>query len=276
MVNAQDTNPYAGIIPAPVSLTKTQGQFVLSQETIIQADTPDNKAVQFFSKFLADNMAYNKQVAARNARVSTTSIVFTSAGTENLPAEGYRLTVTPNQVTVAGKGAGLFYGIQTLIQLIPLEHGGTAKVPAVTIEDYPRFGYRGMMLDVCRHFYTVEFVKRYIDLMASYKLNRFHWHLTDDQGWRIEIKKYPKLTSIGSTRKESVIGNYKDRQPLQYDGVPVSGYYTQDQIRDVIKYAVGVSTGSKDENGNRAVSWFRVASFSEGAQKDLLLSLPKG
>jgi len=236
-VNAQDTDPYAGIIPAPVSIKKAPGEFVLSQETIIQADTPNNKAVQFFSSYLANNMAYNKQVSLRNARVSTTTIYLTSTGTENLPAEGYRLTITPQQITVAGKGAGLFYGIQTLIQLIPLERGATAKLPAVTIEDYPRFGYRGMMLDVCRHFFSVEFVKRYIDLMATYKLNTFHWHLTDDQGWRIEIKKYPKLTSIGSTRKESVIGNYKDRTPLQYDGVPVSGYYTQDQIRDVIKYA---------------------------------------
>jgi hexosaminidase len=236
-VNAQDTDPYAGIIPAPVSVKKAPGEFILSQETIIQADTPNNKAVQFFSAYLANNMAYNKQIALRNARVSTTTIYLTSTGTENLPAEGYRLTITPQQITVAGKGAGLFYGIQTLIQLIPLERGATAKLPAVTIEDYPRFGYRGMMLDVCRHFFSVEFVKRYIDLMATYKLNTFHWHLTDDQGWRIEIKKYPKLTSVGSTRKESVIGNYKDRTPLQYDGVPVSGYYTQDQIRDVIKYA---------------------------------------
>ncbi|MBB5394605.1 family 20 glycosylhydrolase [Mucilaginibacter sp. AK015] len=237
IVNAQDNDPYAGIIPAPVSVKKAPGEFILSQETIIQADTPNNKAVQFFSAYLADHMAYNKQVALRNARVSTTSIYLTSTGTENLPAEGYRLTITPQQITVAGKGAGLFYGIQTLIQLIPLERGATAKLPAVTIEDYPRFGYRGMMLDVCRHFFSVEFVKKYIDLMAAYKLNTFHWHLTDDQGWRIEIKKYPKLTTVGSTRKESVIGNYRDRTPLQYDGVPVSGFYTQDQIRDVIKYA---------------------------------------
>ncbi|MFD0793688.1 family 20 glycosylhydrolase [Mucilaginibacter litoreus] len=237
LTKAQDTDPYAGIIPAPVSLKKNAGEFILSQETKIQADTPDNKAVKFFSSYLADKMAYNKQVALRNASVSTTTIYLTSTGTENLPAEGYRLTITPKQVTVAGKGAGLFYGIQTLIQLIPSERAATAKLPCVQIEDYPRFGYRGMMLDVCRHFFTVEFVKRYIDLMAAYKLNTFHWHLTDDQGWRIEIKKYPKLTSVGSFRKESVIGNYKDRQPLQYDGVPVSGYYTQDQIRDVIKYA---------------------------------------
>ncbi len=237
IVKAQDTDPYAGIIPAPVSVKKTPGEFILSQETVIQADTPNNKSVQFFSAFLANNMAYNKQVGLRNARVSTTSIYLTSTGTEGLPAEGYRLTITPQQITVAGKGAGLFYGIQTLMQLMPLERSATAKLPAVTIEDYPRFGYRGMMLDVCRHFFSVEFVKRYIDLMAAYKLNTFHWHLTDDQGWRIEIKKYPKLTTVGSRRAESVIGNFKDRTPLQYDGVPVTGFYTQDQIREVIKYA---------------------------------------
>lgn len=237
IVKAQDTDPYAGIIPAPVSVKKTPGEFILSQETVIQADSPSNKAVQFFSSFLANSMAYNKQVGLRNARVSTTSIYLTSTNTEGLPVEGYRLTITPQQITVAGKGAGLFYGIQTLIQLMPLERAATAKLPAVTIEDYPRFGYRGMMLDVCRHFFSVEFVKRYIDLMATYKLNTFHWHLTDDQGWRIEIKKYPKLTTVGSRRAQSVIGNFKDRTPLQYDGVPVSGFYTQDQIRDVIKYA---------------------------------------
>ncbi|MET3980358.1 hexosaminidase [Mucilaginibacter sp. UYP25] len=237
IVKAQDTDPYAGIIPAPVSVKKTPGEFILSQETVIQADSPSNKAVQFFSSFLANSMAYNKQVGLRNARVSTTSIYLTSTNTEGLPAEGYRLTITPQQITVAGKGAGLFYGIQTLIQLMPLERAATAKLPAITIEDYPRFGYRGMMLDVCRHFFSVEFVKRYIDLMATYKLNTFHWHLTDDQGWRIEIKKYPKLTTVGSRRAQSVIGNFKDRTPLQYDGVPVSGFYTQDQIRDVIKYA---------------------------------------
>jgi hexosaminidase len=237
IVNAQDTDPYMGIIPAPVSVKKSAGEFVLSQQTLVQADTPNNKAVQFFSKFLAENLAYNKQVALRNAKVGFNTIYITSNGTENLPAEGYRLTITPQQITVAGKGAGLFYGIQTLIQLLPLERGATAKIPAAVIEDYPRFGYRGMMLDVCRHFFSVEFVKRYIDLMAAYKLNTFHWHLTDDQGWRIEIKKYPKLTSVGSRRAQSVIGNYRDRQPLQYDGVPVTGYYTQDQIRDVIRYA---------------------------------------
>ncbi|MEO7215307.1 family 20 glycosylhydrolase [Mucilaginibacter sp.] len=236
-VNAQDADPNMGIIPVPVSVKRSTGKFILSQETKIQADTPNNKAVLFFSSFLANNMAYNKQVGMRNANAGSNVIYLTSTGTEGLPAEGYRLTITPQQITVAGKGAGLFYGIQTLMQLMPLERAATAKLPCATIEDYPRFGYRGVMLDVCRHFFSVEMVKRYIDLMAGYKLNNFHWHLTDDQGWRIEIKKYPRLTQVASVRAQTVIGNYRDRTPQQFDNTKVSGYYTQDQIRDVIKYA---------------------------------------
>jgi hexosaminidase len=171
------------------------------------------------------------------AKGAANSIVLTSKGADNLPEGGYNLTITPQQVTITGKGAGLFYGIQSLIQLIPADKGAVAKLPCLQIDDYPRFGYRGLMLDVARHFFSVEFVKKYIDLMAAYKLNNFHWHLTDDQGWRIEIKKYPKLTQISSQRAQTVIGNYHDRTPQQFDNTPYGGYYTQDQIRDVVKYA---------------------------------------
>ncbi|HEY9196408.1 MAG TPA: family 20 glycosylhydrolase, partial [Mucilaginibacter sp.] len=189
-VNAQSSDPNLGIIPAPVSLKKAPGQFVLSQETTVQADTPSNKAVVFFKDYLANNQAYNKPVIVKGG-ASTNVITLTTAGTDGLPAEGYRLTITPQQVIVAGKGAGLFYGVQTLLQLMPAEHAATIKLPCVQVEDYPRFGYRGAMLDVGRHFFGVEMVKKYIDLLAAYKLNTFHWHLTEDQGWRIEIKKYP-------------------------------------------------------------------------------------
>ena len=130
----------------------------------------------------------------------------------------------------------MFYGLQTLMQMLPVEFkSDSAKVPAAEISDQPRFPYRGMHLDVGRHFMPVSFVKKYIDLMAQYKFNYFHWHLTDDQGWRIEIKKYPKLTEIGSKRKESV----KERNLTPYigDGVPVEGFYTQEQIREVVAYA---------------------------------------
>ena len=237
VVKAQNADPNMGIIPAPVSVQKQAGTFVLSQETLILADTVTNKAVRFLADYLQQKYSFTNKLQANTGAAASNAIILTSAGTEGLPAEGYRLTIAPNQITIAGKGAGLFYGIQTLIQLFPLERSGTAKLPCARIEDYPRFGYRGMHLDVCRHFFSVEFVKRYLDLMAAYKLNTFHWHLTDDQGWRIEIKKYPRLTQVGSQRAETLIGNYHDRMPQQFDNTPYGGYYTQDQIREVIQYA---------------------------------------
>jgi len=236
-VNAQDTNPYAGIIPAPVSLKKSAGEFTLSRETVLIADSVADKAVNFFADYLQNKaMLYIKPVANTGQSIDN-SIVLTSAGTDAMPAEGYRLTITPKNITIAAKGAGLFYAVQTLIQLMPAERSAVTKLPCMQVDDYPRFGYRGMMLDVSRHFFSVEFIKKYIDLMAMYKLNNFHWHLTDDQGWRIEIKKYPRLTQIGSKRPETLIGNYHDRTPQQFDNTPYGGFYTQDQVRDVVKYA---------------------------------------
>ncbi|MDB5030403.1 beta-N-acetylhexosaminidase, partial [Mucilaginibacter sp.] len=236
IVNAQDADPNLGIIPAPVSVKKAPGQFVLSQETILQTDSLDTRPVAFLTDYLQNKTILRIQPKPYTGQI-TNSIILTSSGTDGLPAEGYRLTITPQNITIAAKDAGMFYGIQTLIQLMPLERAATVKLPCVQIEDYPRFSYRGFMLDVSRHFATVEQVKKYIDLMAAYKLNNFHWHLTDDQGWRIEIKKYPKLTIIGSRRAESLIGNYHDRTPQQFDNTPYGGFYTQDQIRDVVKYA---------------------------------------
>jgi len=236
-VNAQDSDPNLGIIPAPVSLKKSSGVFTFNPKTSVLTDSINNKAVLFLVDYLQNKAMLPVQLKQNNGSATANSIVLTSAGTENLPAEGYRLTITPKQVLIAGKGAGLFYGIQTLIQLMPADRSASAKLPCVQIEDYPRFAYRGLMLDVCRHFFSVELVKKYIDLLAAYKLNTFHWHLTDDQGWRIEIKKYPKLTQIASQRAQTVIGNYHDRTPQQFDNTSYGGYYTQDQIRDVVKYA---------------------------------------
>src|SRR5665213_84544 len=237
VANAQDNGPNMGIIPAPVSVKRNAGEFILSQQTIVLADSVNNKAVLFLTDYLRNKAMLRVQLKANNGPSIANSLVLTSTGADNLPADGYRLTITPQQILIAGKGAGLFYGIQTLIQLMPLERAATVKLPCLQVEDYPRFGYRGLMLDVCRHFFSVEMVKKYIDLMAAYKLNTFHWHLTDDQGWRIEIKKYPKLTQIGSQRAQTVIGNYHDRTPQQFDNTPYGGYYTQDQVRDVVKYA---------------------------------------
>lgn len=150
-----------------------------------------------------------------------------------IPSEGYRLAVTPRRAELtAGDESGLFYGLQTLLQMADEE----GNIPCAEIEDYPRFGYRGLHLDVCRHFFSVEFVKRYLDRMAACKLNTFHWHLTDSQGWRIEIKRYPRLTEIGAWRAKSQIGGY-DEKPPTFEFERYGGFYTQDEIREVVAYA---------------------------------------
>ena len=155
MANAQDNDPNMGIIPAPVSVKKTAGEFVLSQETVVLADTVTNKAVVFLVDYLKNKALLRVQLKPNNGKngAVASSLVLTSAGTDSLPVDGYHLTITPQQIIIAGKGAGLFYGIQTLIQLMPAERTANAKLPCLQIEDYPRFGYRGVMLDVCRHFF---------------------------------------------------------------------------------------------------------------------------
>ena len=152
----------------------------------------------------------------------------------------YTLTVAPEGIEITSStGAGLFYGLQSLRQLLESASvrrpPSDVRLPALTIVDAPRFHWRGLHLDVARHFEPVAFVKRYIDLMSRYKLNTFHWHLTDDQGWRIEIRKYPRLTSVGGCRKETMVE--RNFNPYVGDGIRHCGFYTQDEIRDVVKYA---------------------------------------
>jgi hexosaminidase len=228
-------DPYQGIIPAPLSLIKTTGTFTFGKLTVVKADKPKDKAVELFKDFLVNNRGLANKVIKYSPKTKGggTSVILTSRGAEKLPAEGYKLTITPRKITIIGKGAGLFYGIQTLIQLFPVDKTIAANLPCLVINDEPRFGYRGMMLDVSRHFFDVAQVKKVIDLMAAYKLNNFHWHLVDGQGWRIEIKKYPKLTEVGGTRQQTMFGTNRDWP----DGQPYTGFYTQDEIRDVVKYA---------------------------------------
>ena len=148
-----------------------------------------------------------------------------------VPAEEYTLKVAPGKiVVVGGSAAAVFYGIQTLIQA----EAGQKSLPGMTLRDQPAFAYRGMHLDVCRHFFDVAFVKRYLDLMAEHKMNRFHWHLTEDQGWRIEIKRYPLLTEVGAWREASQIGPYGDQR---FDSTRYGGFYTQEEVRDIVAYA---------------------------------------
>lgn len=161
----------------------------------------------------------------------------------SIPPEGYRLAVSPDAVQIqAADAAALFYAFQSIRQLLPPEVEQERvnsdvdwSLSAVEIADHPRFSYRGLMLDVSRHFFSVEFVKRFIDLMSRYKFNRFHWHLTDDHGWRIELPAYPRLTEVGAWRRETMIGN--NLKTYGGDGIPHGGFYTQDEIRDVLNYA---------------------------------------
>ena len=229
-------DPHMGIIPAPASLVKTKGVFVFSQLTQVKTDNPKDKTTAFLRDFLLNNRHFNNKLSKYNPKLKIakgTTLILTAKGSEKLPKEGYKLTITPSRITIIGKGAGLFYGMQTFMQLFPIVTSGTEKLPCMVIEDSPRFGYRGMMLDVSRHFFTVPQVKKVIEMLAAYKINTFHWHLVDGQGWRIEIKKYPKLTEVGGYRYQTMFGTNRDWP----DSLSYGGYYTQDDIRDVVKFA---------------------------------------
>lgn len=221
-------NQGINIIPTPQSLVQHDGFFRLGSNTAIAAASPEAKTVaEFFAAKMRTATGLNIQVAEKgNIQLS----VDPSLDVAN--DEGYTLDVTKDGVVVAAKTAqGLFYGMQSFLQLLPAEIESPSKVngiawqaPAVSIKDAPRFGYRGIMLDPCRHFMPVENVKKYLDVLSLFKMNRMHWHLTDDQGWRIEIKKYPKLTEIASKR-------------IDGEGTEHSGYYTQEEIKEIVKYA---------------------------------------
>jgi hexosaminidase len=243
---AQATEP--AIIPRPASMTPGTGVFRLTAQTIIVATRADSLAARRLARELAPATGFDLPV--RFATVSGGSrIVFQRAAARDtsLGAEGYRLIVKPGVVTVTSSApAGAFYAVQSIKQLLPPAvfrdapvRGVTWTMPAVSIVDRPRFAWRGMHLDVSRHFMPKEFVKKYIDLLALHKMNTFHWHLTDDQGWRIEIKKYPRLTDVGAWRSQTLIGHSSGRDTTHnvYDKKPHGGFYTQDDIREIVAYA---------------------------------------
>jgi hexosaminidase len=230
------------IIPKPVKLVPQKGTFKLREKTriVLQASDPQLKAATDFLVGLVENAAGYRLAYGDKAGKNTISFVLDKAIANE---EGYQLQVTPKAITVkASTPKGAFLAIQTLRQLMPADieapNSGleTFAIPAVAIEDAPRFAYRGVMFDVGRYFYPVSFLKQYIDLLALYKINTFHLHLTEDQGWRVEIKKYPKLQQISAWRKESIVGHYSDK-PRQYDGKRHGGYYTQAELKDLVQYA---------------------------------------
>jgi len=233
---AQERAATLPIVPTPVSVRVGSGHFVLAPATRIISSGIDRATASFLRETLRQRWV-SSPGARRSPTASTGTITLTSTGADSFSSEGYRLIVTPKAITIVGKGAGLFYGVQSLLQLLPAVPRGEVEIPVAVVEDYPRFAYRGMHLDVSRHFFSVDEVKRYIDVMAAYKLNTFHWHLTDDSGWRVEIKRYPRLTQVGGVRARTTIGHYFDRSPQWYDSAPHGGFYTQEQIRDVVRYA---------------------------------------
>jgi len=235
------------IVPKPVSIEQSEGEFVLRRNTEISVGKDTEELGRQLAAYLQPGTGFYLKVVSeetsgqtRNSRIA----LHLDASMKDLGNEEYRLNVTSQQVSItAVKPAGVFYGIQTLLQLLPADIFREAAlpevkytIPCVVIEDHPRFEWRGMHLDVGRYFLPKEFIKKYIDLLAMHKMNRFHWHLTEDQGWRIEIKKYPKLTEVGGWRKETLVGHYSDR-PHKFDGIKHGGFYTQDDVREIVEYA---------------------------------------
>ena len=228
------------ILPQPQAIRVDEGVFEVDKATKIYMDlcTDEMKRVAgFINEKFAKAAGFELEIVDRMPEENF--IAFMNAG---MPTESYVINAKPHGVFIDyGDGAGAFYAVQTLFQLLPTEiyaqerqKGIDWTVPCCSIDDAPRFKYRGMHLDVCLHYFDFDFLKRYIDIMAAHKVNRFHWHLTEDQGWRIEIKKYPLLTEKGQWRKETVVGSLFSGV---YDGIPHGGYYTQEQVKELVQYA---------------------------------------
>lgn len=222
------------VIPLPSKIVTSEGDpFILSRSVKIiipEGNEKMRRNAEFLAEFLEISTGIKPGISTGTQENGT---IVLATGLQHPNAEAYEMRVDGKSITITGASeAAVFYGIQTLRKSIPAD-GGQVIFQPVTIKDEPRFSHRGMMLDVARHFQPAEFVKRYIDILALHNLNRFHWHLTDDQGWRIEIKAYPKLTEVGSQRKHTVIG----RNSGEFDGKPHGGFYTQDEIREIVQYA---------------------------------------
>ena len=228
------------LAPMPAEVKMGKGIFSINKNTLIVIEGKgQNKNTLVLNEYLKNTVGYKLQIAKKNT--TSNAIVLNTNRLDSKISGSYILESNSKATTISGfDDAGISYGIQTLIQLLqtsnPLSNVKkfSLSIPQLSIIDYPRFQYRGMHLDVARHFYPVSFIKKYIDYLAAYKFNTFHWHLTDDQGWRIEIKKYPKLTQVGGFRNGTIIGRYpgKDNDSLRY-----GGFYTQAQIKEIVQYA---------------------------------------
>lgn len=223
------------VVPMPLEINTTQQASFLLKSGVMVYYPAGNEKMQRNAEFLASYVKAQTGIELQvQAGEGGKGSIVLQLGLTNDNPEAYQLKVDASQVVISSPSeAGVFYGIQTLRKAVDVAEGSNVELPAVEINDQPRFGYRGMMLDVGRHFFSMDEIKTYIDMMALHNINRFHWHLSEDQGWRIEIKKYPKLTEIGSMRKETVIGHNSGK----YDGKPYGGFYTQEQAKEIVAYA---------------------------------------
>ena len=220
------------IIPRPISVISRSG--TLAIHGAFQVDLPRDASAELRAATDRFSLRVTNDLGLTQANGPVLRLVRDQRASDH--AEGYRLRVDGTRVEIAAPhDAGLFYGLQTLRQLLPITGNGNVSLSAVEVRDAPRFSYRGMHLDVSRHFMPLEFVKKYIDLMAMYKMNTFHWHLTEDQGWRLQINRYPLLTEVGSCRKETMVA--KQFNPYVGDGIRHCGFYTQEQAREIVQYA---------------------------------------
>lgn len=222
------------LIPQPKVLKLTDGSFMLHNATVIQANENSFEA-NYLREVIQLQTGLDLKIASHSKANSKIILSVTTPESMNFNKESYNLIISKDKINISSNANhGLFYGVQTLLQLIPFEETNEIKLPCLQIEDEPKYAWRGMHLDVSRHFFPVDFVKKYIDYLVMYKMNTFHWHLTDDQGWRIEIKQYPKLTEIGAWRKGSMVGHYKEQK---FDDKRYGGFYTQEEIKEVVAYA---------------------------------------
>ncbi len=230
-LNAAEANYQVIPLPNSIKPAKGKGFSPNSKTTIVYPK--GNVKMQKNAEFLSDYLSQMNEAKFATGTSGKSNAIILQTGLKSANPEAYTLTVGKSSIIIKGASeAGVFYGIQTLRKATPVGEKSVIY-PAVTIADAPRFEYRGMHLDIARHFFPVSFVKKYIDMIALHNMNKFHWHLTEDQGWRIEIKKYPRLTEVGAWRSETVIGHNTGK----FDGKPHGGFYTQDEIRDIVKYA---------------------------------------
>jgi hexosaminidase len=223
------------VIPKPVKTSAINNKFSLNPKTVIVANNTNSFEVKFLKESIKQQTGLELTIKSAH-RIGSRIHLILEPESQFPNKEAYQLNILGDRIAIyASTNQGLFYGIQTLLQLIPFTTNATEiKLDNLMMDDIPKFQWRGMHLDVSRHFFPKDFIKKYIDYLAMYKMNTFHWHLTDDQGWRIEIKKYPKLTEVGAWRNGSMIGHYTDQT---FDDIRYGGFYTQEEIKEIVAYA---------------------------------------